>query len=307
MSYIGLLVTGGTGLVGNALQKINPDAIYIGSKDYDLTREKEVKSMFEKYKPDKVIHLAAKVGGIIENIKHPADFIFQNILMNTLVVHYSYKHNVKKLIGILSNCAYPDVAKYYPLKEEQLYDGPPQSTNFSYAYSKRALGIQIQSYRKQYGCNFFAVVPCNLYGPHDNFNEKQSHFVAALIRKIHDAKISNKKTIELLGTGKPLRQYLYSEDLAKILLLLLEKYDGEGPINIAPKNENPSIAEIAKIALKATNSSNIDIIFDKTSLDGQYRKDLSIEKLHEIIGDFEFTPLSEGIKETYEWYLRNII
>lgn len=306
MNYIRLLVTGGTGLVGHALQKIRPGAIYVGSKDYDLTKEKDVKAMFEKYKPDQVIHLAAKVGGITGNINHPADFIYQNVLMNTFVVHYAYKYNVKKLIGILSNCAYPDVAKTYPLKEEQLFDGAPQLTNFAYAYSKRVLGIQINSYRKQYGCNFFTVIPCNLYGPNDNFDEKQSHFLAALIRKIHEAKINNKKTIKLLGTGKPLRQYLYSEDLAKILLILLERYDEEYSINIAPKSENPSIKEIAEIALKATGSLDINIVFDKKSPDGQYRKDLSINRLLGVIEDFEFTPPSEGIKKTYEWYLKNI-
>ncbi len=263
--------------------------------------------MFEKYKPDKVIHLAARVGGIKDNMDHPADFIYLNVMMNTNVVHYAYKYKVKKLIGILSNCAYPDVSKSYPLKEEQLYDGPPQSTNFAYAYSKRVLGVQIDSYRKQYGCNFFYVIPCNLYGLHDNFDEKQSHFVPALIRKIQEAKINNKKTITLLGTGKPLRQYLFSKDLAKILLILLEKYDGEGPINIAPKNENPSISEIAKIALKATDSTDINIEFDNSYPDGQYQKDLSIKRLNGIIGDFKFTPLSEGIKKTYEWYLKSII
>ena len=307
MSYIGILVTGGTGLVGNALQKINPDAIYISSKDFDLTKEDEVISMFEEYKPDEVIHLAAKVGGIIENINHPANFIRENVLMNTLVVDYAYKYKVKKLIGILSNCAYPDVAKSYPLREEELYNGPPQSTNFAYAYSKRILGVQIESYRKQYGCNFFCVIPCNLYGPHDNFDEKQSHFVPALIRKIQDAKINNKKKITLYGSGKPLRQYMYSEDLAKILMILLKKYDGEGPINIAPKNENPSISEIAKIALKATGSTNIEIEFDKSYTDGQFQKDLSIKQLTKIIGDFNFTPLSEGIKKTFEWYLKSIV
>ena len=300
-------MTGGTGLVGNALQKICPDAIYVSSKDYDLTRENEVKAMFEKYKPDKVIHLAAKVGGIIENMSRPADFVYQNVLMNTFVVHYAYKYNVEKLIGILSNCAYPDVAKSYPLKEEQFYDGPPQSTNFSYAYSKRVLDVQIESYRKQYGCNFLGVISCNLYGPHDNFDEKESHFLAALIRKIHEAKENKRKTVELRGTGKPLRQYLFSEDLAEILLILLEKYDGTGPINIAPKNENPSITEIAEIALQTTESLDIDLVFDKSFPDGQYRKDLSNEKLLEAIGDFEFTPLSVGIKKTYEWYLKSIV
>lgn len=261
--------------------------------------------MFQRFKPDQVIHLAAKVGGIKANMMYPADFLYQNVMMNTLVVHYAYKYDVKKLIGILSNCAYPDVAKSYPLKEYQLYDGPPQSTNFSYAYAKRALGVQIQSYRKQYGCNFFYVIPCNLYGPYDNFDENESHFLAALIRKIHEANVNKTKEIKLLGTGKPLRQYLYSEDLAQILLMLLEKYNGSDPINIAPR-ENFSIEEIAKTALKVIGDPDCKIIFDKSFPDGQFRKDLSIKRLLKVIGDFEFTPLSVGIKKTYEWYLKNI-
>jgi len=306
VNHIELLVTGGSGLVGHALQKIHPDAVYISSKDYDLTKEKEVKAMFEKHRPTKVIHLAARVGGIKDNMDHPAEFIYQNVLMNTLVIHYAYKYNVEKLISTLSNCAYPDIVKSYPLKEEQLYDGPPQSTNFAYAYSKRVLGVQIESYRKQYGCNFFSVIPCNMYGPYDNFNETHSHFVAALIRKIHEIKTNKKNTLQLLGSGKPLRQYLYSEDLAKILLILLEKCDGKEPINIAPKDENPTVDEIAKIALKATSSESIKISFDRSFPDGQYRKDICIDKLLKIIGDFEFTSLSDGIKKTYEWYLKNI-
>lgn len=306
MNLITILVTGGTGLVGHALQKINPDAIYVSSREFDLTKEEQVKKMYEKYKPTKVIHLAAKVGGIIRNINFPADLLYHNVLINSYVVHYAYKYKVDKLIGVLSNCSYPDVGKRYPLKEEYFYDGSPQKTNFAYAYSKRVLGIQIESYKKQYGCNFYSVIPCNMYGPYDNFDEKQSHFVAALIRKIHEAKINRKKKIVLLGTGKPLRQYLFSEDFAKIILILLEKYNGEGPINIAPKNENPSILEITKIALKTTDSEDMNIEFDKSFPDGQNRKDLNVEKLIEIIGDFDFTTLYTGIKKTYQWYLKNV-
>ena len=296
-----LLVTGGTGLVGNALQKVRPDAIYVSSKGYDLTKEVEVKAMFEKYRPANVIHLAARVGGIIENMSYPAEFIYQNVLMNTYVVHYANKYKVKKLIGLISNCAYPDKVEKYPMVESQLHDGPPAITNFSYAYSKRTLEVQIKAYRSQYGCNYFSVIPCNLYGPHDKFDENKSHFLAALIHKIYDVKKNKGRVIKLLGTGKPLRQYLYSEDLAKILLLLLKKYDSEGPINIAPK-ENLSIAQIAKIALKATESSDLELVFDESSPDGQYRKDICSDKLFDIIGDFRFTSLSDGIKRTYEWY-----
>lgn len=295
-----ILVTGGSGLVGNALQRVCPDAIYVSSKDYDLTKEAEVKAMFEKYRPKQVIHLAAKVGGIADNINHPAEYIYQNALINSYVIHYAYKYHVEKLVGTLSNCAYPDIAKSYPLVEEQLYDGLPAPTNFSYGYSKRLLDVLIKAYRNQYKCNFFSVIPCSIYGPHDRFGE-EGHYLAALIQKIYNAKINNEEIIKLLGTGKPLRQYIYSEDLAKILLLLLEKYNGEGPINIAPK-ENLSIKQIAEIALKATGSSSLKLAFDESFPDGQYRKDLCSDKLFNIIGDFKFSSLSDGIKKTYEWF-----
>ena len=168
------------------------------------------------------------------------------------------------------------------------------------------LDIQIKSYRKQYECDFFSVIPCNMYGPHDNFDEKQSHFVAALIHKIHKIKERNEKTLNLLGSGKPLRQYLFSEDFAKILIMLLEKYDGCEVINIAPKNENPSIKEIAETALGTIGIKGIDIKFDKSFPDGQFRKDIDVEILIKIIDDFKFTSLSNGIKQTYDWYLKNI-
>lgn len=301
MNYIGLLVTGGSGLVGHALQKICPNAIFISSKDYDLTKENEVKAMYEKYKPNQVIHLAAKVGGIKDNIEHQADFIYQNILINTYVVHYAYKFKVKKLIGVLSNCAYPDVARNYPMKEDIFHEGLPAITNLSYGYSKRTLDIQIRSYRKQYRCSFISVIPCSIYGPYDKFEDDKSHFLAALIKKIYLANKNSEKNLKLLGTGKPLRQYIFSEDLAKILLKLLDKYDDCSPINIA-SNENLSIKDIAEITLKATRSTNLKIEFDTLSPDGQYRKDLYNNKLFNIIGNFEFTSLYNGIYKTYKWF-----
>jgi GDP-L-fucose synthase len=300
---ITLLITGGSGLVGHALQKLQSNAVYISSKDFDLTRKDDVKKMYEKHKPDKVIHLAAKVGGIKENINHPAEFIHQNVLINSYVIHYAYKYNVKKLLATLSNCAYPNVAKRYPMTEDMLHDDLPAPTNLAYGYSKRILDIYIRGYRKQYGCNFISVIPCSIYGPYDRFEEEKGHFLAALIKKIYFANINNEKTIKLFGTGKPLRQYIYSEDLVKILLLLLEKYDEEDPVNVAPK-ENLSIKEIAETAIKATGSK-LTLNFDKSSPDGQYRKDLSNNKLFNIIGNFEFTPLSKGIGKTYEWFKEN--
>jgi len=258
--------------------------------------------MFEKYKPEKVIHLAAKVGGIKDNIQHPADFIYQNVMMNTNVVHYAYKYNVDKLIATLSNCAYPDVAKKYPMTEDQFHNDLPSPTNLSYGYSKRLLDVQLKSYRKQYGCNFTSAIPCSIYGPFDNFKDGESHFLAALIKKIYLANKSKENSIKLFGTGKPLRQYIYSEDVAKILLTLLEKYDDEEPVNVA-SYENLSIKDIAKTAIKSTNSSNIRIEFDRSSPDGQFRKDINNNKLFNIISNFEFTTLSDGIKNTYDWFI----
>jgi len=259
--------------------------------------------MFEKYKPKKIIHLAAKVGGIKENINHPADFIHENVLMNSHVIHYAYKYKVKKLLATLSNCAYPDIAKKYPMTEDQLHNNLPAPTNLAYGYSKRMADIYIKSYREQYGCKFISAIPCSIYGPHDRFEDEKGHFLAALIKKIYFANKNNQDSIKLFGTGKPLRQYIYSEDLAKILLILLEKYDDSDPINIAPE-ENLSIKKIAQTAVQAT-ASNLEIFFDKTSPDGQYRKDISSKKLFNIIGHFKFTPLLEGIKKTYQWLETN--
>ena len=259
--------------------------------------------MFEKHKPTHVIHLAAKVGGIKDNIKHPADYFYQNTMMNNYVIHYACKYNVKKLIATLSNCAYPDVAKKYPMTEEQLHDGLPAPTNLAYGMAKRIMDTQIKAYRKQHGCKFSCVIPCSIYGPFDKFGDEESHFLAALIKKIYNANKKNIKNIKLMGTGKPLRQYIYSEDLGKILLLLLQKYDDDRPVNISP-NTNLSIREITEKTLKATGS-NLKIEFDKKSPDGQYRKDLSNKKLIKIIKDFKFTPLNEGVKKTYEWYKEN--
>lgn len=298
------MITGGTGLVGQALKKLVPEAAFVSSRDFDLTKENEVKALFEKYRPERVIHLAARVGGILDNMSCQAEYFYQNVLLNTFTIHYADKYGVKRLIGLGSNCAYPDIVATYPIKEEDLHAGPPAITNFSYACAKRALVAQILAYRTQYGRDYFSVIPCNLYGPNDKFGDKDSHFVAALIKKIHNARLKGERTIKLLGSGKPLRQFMYADDLAKVLLLLLDQYRGAGPLNIAPL-ENYSIREIAEIALQATGNSELKLEFDGTSPDGQFRKDISCEKLRGILGNLKITPLSEGLKQTYEWYIKN--
>lgn len=295
-----ILVTGGSGLVGTSLKKYLPEAIYLSSKDFDLTTECDVKSMYLKYKPDIVVHLAAKVGGIIDNINKPAEYYTENILMNTLLVEHAYKSGVKRFIGVLSTCAYPDVVENYPMKEHDLYLGPPSPTNFSYGYAKRSLAVQIDAYNKQYGTKYQYLIPCNLYGEYDKYGDN-SHFIAALIKKIYIAKINNHDNIVLFGDGTPLRQFIHSDDLAYIIYYCLKNniYDS---MNVAT-SENFSILEMAKIALQACDANELNIKFDISKPKGQYRKDVSIEFLKEKIPSFNPIKLKEGIKKTYKFLL----
>lgn len=293
-----IVVTGGSGLVGKALKKYLPDAIYLSSKDFDLTIESEVKLMYLKYKPDTVIHLAAKVGGIIDNISKPAEYFTKNVLMNTLLVDYAYKMNVKRFIGILSTCIYPDTVEKYPMRETDLHLGPPTITNFSYGYAKRSLAVQIDAYNKQYGVKYQYLTPCNLYGLDDKDHESNSHFITALIKKIHNANLKGKNYITLFGDGTPLRQFMHADDFAQVIFQVIgnEIYDS---FNVATP-ENLSIKEMAGIALSACNSNHLDIVWDNSKPNGQFRKDVSIDLLKNKIPDFNPISLHQGIKLTYQ-------
>ena len=295
-----ILVTGGSGLVGTYLKKILPNAIYITSKDYNLTKETDVEQMFNDHLPDTVIHLAAKVGGIIDNINHPAEYFTENVLMNTLLIDYSYKHNVKQFLGILSTCIYPDTVDEYPLKETDLHSGPPTLTNFSYGYSKRCMAVQIDSYNQQYGTKYNYIIPCNLYGEKDKDDINKSHFVTSLIKKIYEANQNNDDHITLFGDGTPLRQFLHASDLATIIKLVIDNNITEN-FNVATY-ENYSIKEIAEIALMSCDSPNLKINFDSTKPNGQYRKDVSIEKLKSLFPEYIPISLSDGIKDIYNTY-----
>ena len=299
-----ILVTGGSGLVGKYLKKILPDATYISSKDYDLTTENGVQKMFLKHKPNIVIHLAARVGGIIDNIEHPAEYFTQNVLMNTLLVEYSRIFKVKKFIGILSTCIYPDIAKKYPMDESMLHDGPPTITNFSYGYSKRSMGAQIDAYNKQYNLNYQYLIPSNLYGEEDKDDENKSHFLTSLIKKIHSSKKNKKDDITLFGNGTPLRQFMFAGDFAEIIKMTIDSGVNDS-FNIATE-ENLSIKDMAEIALKVTNNQNIKINWDTTKPNGQFRKDVSIDKFKNLFPNFKFTSLSEGIKLVYNSYYGKI-
>mgnify|MGYP003637396104 CR=1 FL=1 len=290
-----ILVTGGTGMVGKHLQEILPAATYIGS-NIDLRDWITVEALFNKIKPTHVVHLAGRVGGIQENIEKPAEFFDDNLLMNMHILKASQLHAVKKFTGILSTCAYPDNGSggaTYPMKEEDLFLGPPSPTNFSYGYAKRCLAVQIDAYNSQYGTDYNYLIPCNLYSELDNFHsEKKMHFVTALIKKITDSE----NVLNLLGTGKPLRQFMYAGDLARVIKEVVEKNIIES-FNVAP-DYNYSIDQMANMAL---NTLNIDreITYSKPELDGQYRKDVSSKKLQKLLDNFEFTTFESGIKKVY--------
>jgi GDP-L-fucose synthase len=302
MKYKKILVTGGSGMVGKSLQKILPEAIYISSKDYNLTDSETVWRMLHEIGPDAIVHLAAKVGGIIDNINKPAEYFTDNVLMNTMLMDYAYNKGIDRFIGILSTCIYPDQANSYPMKEEDLHLGPPTPTNFSYGYAKRCLAVQAEAYNKQYGTKYQYLTPCNLYGEFDKYGDN-SHFIAALIKKIHIAKKNGDDKIVLFGTGTPLRQFMHSDDLAHVIKHCLEN-DVYTHMNVATE-ENLSIHEMAKIALKACDAEGMTIQFDPSFPDGQFRKDVSIERLKSSLPSFKAIDLYSGIKQTYQFITAN--
>jgi len=299
------LVTGGSSMVGKHLKKYLPDGLYITSKDCNLLDPKATRELILDLKPEKIIHLAAKVGGIMDNIKNPVQFFEENIFINTNVLKYAHEAKVNQFIGILSTCIYPDKVEdaKYPMKEDLLHLGPPTPTNFSYGYSKRCLAVQIEAYNKQYQTNYCYLTPCNLYSEYDHFEGDKAHFLSSLLNKIYQAKINGSNNINLMGTGKPLRQFMYADDLAKVIYIFIKNNINEN-CNVCT-DEVKSIREIADIALKACNAFNIDVEWDMSKPDGQYRKDASSEKLMDLLKDFKFTPLFEGIKKTYNKYVES--
>lgn len=295
------VVTGGSGLVGRNLKKIMPDAIYLSSSDADLRNEYGIYKIFDQYNPERIVHLAARVGGVSDNIARPATYIQDNVLMNTLLLNAAVECGIESFMGILSTCIYPDVSSVYPMQESDLHAGPPTPTNFSYAYAKRLMAVQIDAINEQYGKKYNYLIPCNLYGAEDKDDEMKSHFVTALLKKIQHAKINNENSITLYGTGKPLRQFMHASDLARVIKYCLDNNITDS-FNVAT-DENYSIEEIARIALKATDSEHLAIEFDASKPDGQYRKDVSTDIMKSIIPDFEAVSLLNGIRMSYDWEL----
>lgn len=291
-----ILITGGTGLVGKYLQQYIKDGIYLGSRDYDLTKEDQVIAMYEKYRPSVVIHLAAKVGGIMDNIAYPFEYYEDNLLMNTYMVKYARLFKIDKFVGALSSCIYPDVVKRYPLTEQDLHKDLPNANNFGYGYAKRVLGCHIDIAKKQ-GLNYSYIIPSNLYGEFEHGDVSRKHFVGALLEKIHVAKQQANDSITLFGDGTPLRQFTFAKDVAEILDLII-KDDIQENLNVSTPS-NFSIDFMAREALEATDSQDIRIIYDTSKPNGQMRKDIDTTKFKNIFSNYEFTPYIKGIKQTY--------
>ena len=300
MGYENVLVTGGSGFLGQRLSIVKPDWTYISSKDCDLTAAKQVAEMYTDLKPDAVIHLAARVGGIKDNIENQADFFHINTMMNTNVIHEAHKANIGRVLSCLSTCAFPERLNYFPFTEADLFLGPPTETNFSYGMTKRMLHVSSAAYRTQYSRNYSTFCPSNIYGPGDHFGSEASHFVAALVHKVYNAKDGD--TLSLWGTGMPLRQQLYVDDLCQIIPQLLKEHNTEMPLIVAPR-ENLTILEMTKTLIEQSGK-NVRTLFNG-DMDGQFRKDGSNEQLLNLIGSFEFTKFKDGILKTYNWYSEN--
>jgi len=292
-----VLVTGGSGFLGSRLKKFQSNWIYLSSKECNLEDQKSFDQTLKILKPDAVVHLAAKVGGIKDNSLHQADYFYKNTIINTNVVNSCLTNNVPRLLASLSTCAFPNKVEFYPFTENNLFDGPPAETNFSYGYSKRNLYVHCNSIRKQYGLNYSCFSPSNIYGIGDKFNSpNSSHFVASLIAKIANSKDGD--NLEFWGSGIPMRQQLYIDDLCKIIPKLLENHNTEEPLIVAP-DENLSIKEMIEIAIKVSNK-NINYYFNN-ELDGQLRKDGSNKMLLNKI-KFNFTTFKDGFRKTYNHY-----
>lgn len=294
--YGKVLVTGGTGLVGTYLQSLRPDWIYRSSVGLNLVDWSTVEYFFDTVRPDVVIHLAARVGGIMDNITHPFDYFESNMLINTHVVKASRQFGVKKFVGTLSTCCYPDIVDTYPMTEELLHSGVPNKNNLGYAYAKRMLGVEIEM-AKERGMDYSYIVPSNLYGEYEFGSIDRLHFVGALLRKIKQAENDNLDEIVLYGDGTPLRQFTFAGDIAEVLVRIIDEDICENmnvsiPIAL-------SIDEIAKTALKATGNENLRIRYDTDKPNGQYRKDVNIDLFKKVFPNFEFTSYIDGITKTY--------
>ncbi len=302
-----IYVAGHTGLVGSALLRVFEkrgfeNIVTEVSSNLDLRKPDKVREWFSSHEFDYVIDAAAKVGGIMANSTFPATFIYDNLMIQTNLIHYAYKYGVKKFLFLGSSCIYPRMAPQ-PIKEEYFLDGKLEETNKAYAIAKIAGVTMCQAYWKQFGFKAISIMPTNLYGPNDNFDLESSHALPALIRKFHEAKISESPSVEVWGTGNPKREFLFVDDLADAAIFLSDNYNDPEIINVGT-GKDISIKELTFLIKKIVNFQG-DLVFDTSKPDGTPRKLLNIDKIISLGWKPKYT-LQNGIESTYEWLKENI-
>lgn len=301
-----ILITGADGLLGNAIRRVgesypNNEYVFCNRSTADLTKEEEVIAMYHSVRPDFVIHAAAKVGGIQLNRSFPADMFYENILMNSFMIHHAQRFNVTKMLCVSTACSFPDGVPV--LQEDLQQTGQPFEDNFAYGYAKRMADIQIKAYRKQYGVDYCLVIPTNIYGPHDNFNLADGHVIPALIHKCYLAK-RDSTPFEVWGDGSSLREFIYVDDLAHLMLQFLSRQTLGFDKIIMSNNEEVSIKNVSHIICEEMGF-NGGLQFDESKPGGQFRRPSDISRLRSVIPNFGFTDKREGIKKTIEWFKNN--
>ena len=298
-----VVVTGGNGFLGSHVidkfKSLGSTVMIPRQEDYDLRRRENIRRMLSDMRPQVIIHLAAVCGGIGANMAQPAKFFYDNLVMGAELIDMANSYGIEKFVQVGTVCAYPK-APPLPFKEEDLWNGYPEETNAPYGLAKKALLVQCQAYRSQYGMNAIYLLPVNLYGERDNFDLHSSHVMPALIRKCLEAKKSNADSISVWGTGTASREFLYAGDCAEALYLATERYNGADPINLGSGNEvlMRDLVDIIKVAVGFEGK----VIYDSTKPDGQPRRCLDTTKAKSAFGFTASTSLEEGIRKTVEWY-----
>ena len=307
-----VLITGAHGFVGTNLMNLlremqkNIDFKVLSPtrKDLDLTNEKKVEEYFSEHRPNVVLHLAGKVGGIGINKAKPAEFFYDNLMMGTLVMHHAYLNGAEKVVALAAGCGYPKLLPV-PYTEEDFWRDLPDENSIGYSMAKKNLIIQSWTYREQYGFNSVVLLPANLYGPHDNFNLETSHVVPALIRKFLEAVEDGREEVVVWGTGVASREFLYSEDTARAIVTMAEKVNETGPFNLGTGVET-TIKELVNTIATQTGYKG-KIVWDTSKPDGQPRRFYDMSRFKKAVGYVPDTDISEGIQRTIEWYKENYV
>jgi len=305
-----VLVTGGSGLVGKGIEAVLKDNprkdetwVYLSSKDGDLRKLEDVKAIFEKHKPTHVIHLAAAVGGLFKNMRQKVEMFRDNVAINDNILLCCKDFKVAKCVSCLSTCIFPDKTTY-PIDETMVHNGPPHHSNEGYAYAKRMIDVLNRSYNDEYGCKFTSVIPTNIFGPYDNYHLEDSHVIPGLMHKVYLAKQKG-EDLTVMGSGKPLRQFIYSRDLAALFIWVLDNYDDQSPIILSVGEEDEvSIGDVARMVAEAMDFKG-KLIFDTTKPDGQFKKTASNKKLLSLNPNVKFTPMKQALRESCQWFEQN--